>query len=178
MNDVTAAATAPGTGLVRLDLAGTVAFVVVSIVGVASESARPAVVVASLLLFTIGVAAFIWSFFVAAERSRELEIGVANLYLLTGETAPPPVKRAMLAALGVQVITCLVVASIGFSGTDPDDVNLLAFGILVPMFGLGLDGVWASRHGAFGPRIVSAPAKRRRDVPPSDHDLEKNAPHG
>lgn len=167
-----------GTGIVRFDVAGTAIFLVVGALGVFATSTRPAVVVVSVALFTAGVAAFIWSFFSAAERSRDREIGVANLYLLTGPTAPRRVRRALQAALGAQVIGCLVVAAVGFSGTEPDDVNLLAFGILVPMFGLGLNGVWASRHGTFGPRIVSAPARSRREVPPSDHDLEKNAPHG
>lgn len=153
MNDVTAAATAPGTGLVRLDLAGTVAFVVVAIVGVASESARSAVVVASLVLFTIGVAAFIWSFFIAAERSRELEIGVANLYLLTGATAPPKVKLLMSVLLGTQVVVAFAGAIIGAVGLTGSQVNALAFGILVPMFPLAMNSLWAVRHGAYGPRI-------------------------
>jgi hypothetical protein len=29
---------------------------------------------------------------------------------------------------------------------------VVAFGILAPMFGLGLMGAWGGRHGRFGPR--------------------------
>jgi len=43
----------------------------------------------------------------------------------------------------------------GFSSTDGKTGSVLAFGVLVPMLGLGLNGFWASRHGAFDER--SAP---------------------
>jgi hypothetical protein len=167
-----------GSRIVGVDLLGTSVFVVSGAVGAAASDARPAAVVVAVLLFAIGVAAFIWSFFSAAERSREFEIGVANLYLLTGATAPPNIRRVMLACLAAQTVGSLTFAWVGFSGLEADEANLLAFGILVPMFGLGLDGLWAARHGAFGPRIVSTTTNRRSGVPPSDHDLEKNAPHG
>jgi hypothetical protein len=32
----------------------------------------------------------------------------------------------------------------------------LAFGILVPVFGLGCAGLWAAHHGSFGPREPAA----------------------
>jgi hypothetical protein len=52
----------------------------------------------------------------------------------------------------------------------------LAFGILVPMWGLALAGVWGARHGTFGPRVVAEPRRSRtspsprEEVPPSDAD--------
>jgi hypothetical protein len=33
----------------------------------------------------------------------------------------------------------------------------LAFGILVPVFGLGLCGLWGARYGTFEPRPVPEP---------------------
>ena len=42
-----------------------------------------------------GVVLSLWAYASAVERSRRVEIGVANLYLLTGATAPPGVKRTM-----------------------------------------------------------------------------------
>jgi len=168
----------PGTAIVRFDLGGTLLFLVAGVLGLVSKHLRVVTLVASVVLFAAGVAVFLWSFFAAAERSRTDEIGVANLYLLTGETAVRPVKRAMLAALAVQVVGCLGFGAAGFSSLGVNEANLMAFAILVPVFGLGLNGLWAARHGAFGPRIVTAPAKRRGGVPPSDHDLEKNARHG
>ncbi len=167
-----------GRAIVRLDLVGTAAFVLAGVLGAVSSAGRTVTVAVSMVLFAVGIAAFIWSFFVAAERSRADEIGVANLYLLTGPTAPRPVRRIMSIALGLQVVACLVFGAIGFAGLGDDEVNPMAFGILVPMFGLGLNGLWASRHGAFGPRIVTPAVSRRRAVPPQDPDLEKNATHG
>ena len=37
----------------------------------------------------------------------------------------------------------------------------VAFGILVPMFGLGVVGSWAARYGRFPPRETLAPKRRR-----------------
>ena len=167
-----------GAAIVRLDLAGTAAFVVAGGIAAVTDAGRAAMITVSMALFALGIAAFIWSFFVAAERSRAEEIGVANLYLLTGPTASTAVKRTMALALAVQVVACLAFGAVGFAGLGDDEVNPMAFGILVPMFGLGLNGLWASRHGAFGPRIVTAAAAPRRAVPPQDPDLEKNARHG
>ncbi len=178
-----------GTAIVRLDLAGTVAFVAAGAAGATLDGLGVGLmIVTSLVLFAIGTATFIWSFFVAAERSRTDELGVAALYLLTGPTAPMPVKRVMVVGLLVQVAASVAFAVIGFSGLADDEVNPMAFGILVPMFGIGLNGLWASRHGRFGPRIVVPPCKvppaegrqatSRRGAPASAPDLEKNAQHG
>ena len=66
---------------------------------------RPAqvvVAVVSLVLFAAGVVLSLWAYASAVERSRRVEIGVANLYLLTGATAPPGVKRTMAGTLAAQ----------------------------------------------------------------------------
>ena len=168
----------PGRRIVRADLAGTAVFSASAAAGSLTDAWQTGSIVVSLVLFGLGIFAFIWSFFSAAERSRTDEIGVANLYLLTGRTAPRPVKRAMSAALAVQVIVGIGTAAAGFSGLEPDEFNPMAFGILVPMFGMGLNGLWASRHGSFGPRIVRVPAPPSGEVAPPDHEMEQNAPHG
>jgi hypothetical protein len=63
----------------------------------------------------------------------------------------------------------------GLAGAIARPFTTLAFGILTPMLGLGLNGLWGSRHGRFGPR------KRRddgpSDPPPADH-IDQNADHG
>ncbi len=51
----------------------------------------------------------------------------------------------MLTALGVQIGVALVTASIRV-------FTSLAFGILVPVWGLGLLGLWCARYGEFEPR--------------------------
>ena len=100
--------TAMQSRLVRVDLAGTAVFVVVLALGVPFRNHRWAqvlVAVVSLVLFAIGIATSLWAYTTALERSRSEEVGVANLYLLTGNTAPTPVKRAMSAALAVSSST-------------------------------------------------------------------------
>ena len=48
-----------------------------------------------MVLFAAGAATGLWAYAAALERSRTEEVGVANLFLLSGETAPPPVRRTM-----------------------------------------------------------------------------------
>lgn len=162
------AAQDPGSGTVRADLIGTGVFVVVAALAVIWQDERPVQVVmaiVSMSLFAVGAFTGLAAYVRALERSRIDEIGVANLYLLTGPTAPTPVKRAMTLALVVQVLVGLVGAVIGAIGLRGDEVNTLAFGILVPMFGIGLNGVWAVRFGRFAPRLDKPvqPSRRRID---------------
>ena len=96
--------------LVRANLIGTVVFLAALAVGVPFKSDRWAqvlVVVVSLVLFAAGVAMSLWAYARALELSRVRNVGVANLFLLTGETAPKPVKWWMSAALAVQVVWTL-----------------------------------------------------------------------
>jgi len=67
-----------------------------------------------------------------------------GLFWLSGST-PTPVRRALLGLFWVQVVVAIV-AAIAQSDT------VMAFGVLVPTFGLGLAGLWAARSGTFPPR--------------------------
>ena len=93
--------------LVRADLYGTVVFVLAMAVAVPFKSDRWAqvlVVVVSVALFAAGVATSLWAYAQALDLSRVREVGVANLFLLTGPTAPKPLKRLMSGLLAVQVV--------------------------------------------------------------------------
>lgn len=139
----------------RADLVGTVVFVVVAAVGMAWHDVRAVqvlYVVVSLALFAIGVVAALWGYARSLERSRTHEVGVAQVYLLSGTTAPPPVKRDLLVALTVQVAMAFAAAIVGVVVIPTSSLNVLAFGALVPMLGIGLNGAWAASHGTFGPR--------------------------
>lgn len=152
--------------IVRADLVGTVVFLAAIAVGAPFKHDRWAqvvVIVVSLALFAVGVAASLWAYARALELSRVRNVGVANLFLLTGPTAPKPVKWAMSGALAAQVLIAIVGASIGVSGLEESQLNPLAFGVLVPMFGIGMNGAWAARYGSYGPRIDpgSAPSNSK-----------------
>ena len=152
--------------LVRADVVGTSLFVVALAIAVPLRTERAAqvlIAVVSVALFAIGVSASLWAYAAALERSRVEEVGVANLYLLTGTTAPPPVKRVLLSALVVQVLASLGAAAVGVVGLDDSQLNALAFGVLVPMFGIGMNGAWAARYGSYGPRVnpTAKPSDRK-----------------
>ncbi|MEY4172994.1 MAG: hypothetical protein RI900_159 [Actinomycetota bacterium] len=152
--------------LVRANVFGTALFVVAEAIAVPLRAERVGqvlIAVVSLVLFAAGVATSLWAYASALERSRSEEVGVANLYLLTGDTAPAPVKRTMSIALGTQVVVGLAGAIIGVAGLSKNDLNALAFGALVPMLGIGMNGAWAARYGSYGPRVPVPKAPRRNE---------------
>ena len=109
----------------------------------------------ALACFTVGVVAFLWGYATAVQRSRVDDISVAALYFLVDGAAPTPVARRLNVLLGVQVVVGLATA-IWRGSTDGEPGSTLAFGILVPMLGLGLNGLWGARHGRFRPRRPAA----------------------
>lgn len=137
---------APGRRIVTWSWVGTVAFAVTSVVGVVADSTRVVALVVALALFVAGCVLFLWAYAVAISRSRTHEIGIGGLYFLAGETAPPAVRWPLWISFGVQVAVALATASLAL-------YTSLAFGILAPVYGLGLMGLWAARHGSFGPRV-------------------------
>lgn len=153
--------------LVRTNLIGTAVFLLALAVAIPFRGDRPAqvlIAVVSLVLFAVGIATSLWAYTNALERSRVEEVGVANLFLLTGPTAPTPVKRAMSGALAVQVLAALGGAIVGVVGLEESQLNALAFGVLVPMFGIGMNGAWAARYGSFGPRVNPSAKPSNRKI--------------
>ncbi|MFN2506442.1 MAG: hypothetical protein ABR540_19895 [Acidimicrobiales bacterium] len=124
---------------------GTAAFSVTAVAAAAAPDtlAAPAFVVA-VALFLAGCAAFVAAYATGIRRSRREQISVANLYFLTGDIASAAVRRSLLGALAVQVVVALATAIARPSSS-------LAAGTLVPVYGLGLCGLWASLHGTFEP---------------------------
>ena len=139
--------------LQRVNLFLTALFLVAtSVAAVVFTPATRAVGVAiDLVLFGIGVAAFIWGYFSAVQRSRVDEISVASLYLLTSQVANKQVQKTMNGCLIAQLVIGLA-GAIARSSTDGKAGSTLAFGVLVPLLGLGLNGLWASQFGSFTPR--------------------------
>lgn len=138
----------PGRRIITVSRLGTVVFTVTATAAVVDRDAFGLVnVVVSLALFSVGCVVFLWAFGIAVSRSRTDAIGIGGLYFLQG-TAPRRVQAALLVPLAVQVTVALVAA-----GLRP--FTSLAFGVLVPMFGLGQAGLWGARHGLFGSRFSS-----------------------
>lgn len=137
---------------VRTNIIGTGLFVVSASLAavVFTPVFRMVGVVVAIVLFAIGVAAFIWGYFAAVQRSRYENISVATLFFLLGDTASRKVRWTMNGCLTVQG-TCGLITALARTSTEGRSGSTLAFGVLVPLFGIGLNGLWASRHGSFSP---------------------------
>ncbi len=137
---------AEGAGVRWSAWAGTAIFVVTAVAAdVAPSPFEPVALAVAGALFAAGCAIFFWSFLTMAARSRTERLELAQVYFLTGPPTPAAVRRSLLGAMAVEVVVALVTA-----GLRP--YTSLAAGVLVPMYGLALCGLWAARHGAFPPR--------------------------
>jgi hypothetical protein len=135
-----------GAGIVNLDFAGTGLLVGTSLGAAASPDTFGMIhAVLSLIAFGIGTGAFLWAYALGVSRSRTDLIGIGGLFFLAGGVAPRVVALRFRVALGVQVAAVVAAASVR-------PFTVVAFGILAPMLGLGLMGMWGGRYGAFGPR--------------------------
>lgn len=143
----------PGSMLVKCNLALTAVFVAMSIIAAVTFTSpwKGIGVAVSLSCFTVGIIAFLWGYWTAVQRSRTDNISVAALYFLVDNCAPQSVARLMNGALGVQVVVAVATA-ISRTTTDGRTGSTLAFGVLAPMMGLGLNGLWGATHGTFAPR--------------------------
>jgi hypothetical protein len=135
---------ASGRDIVRASWTGTAAFAATALAADFVSAARPVAFVVAVGLFVTGCVLFVVAYFRALGRSRTENISVTNLFLLAG-SAPKAVRRALLGSLAIEVVVAFVTA-----GIRP--YTSLAAGILVPVYGLALCGLWASRHGTFHPR--------------------------
>lgn len=176
-----------GVVIVRATVAGTILFVITAVFAAAVFTTVAQWVGASTAmgLFTVGVFAFLWGFWNAIQRSREEEVSVTQLYLLLGSGTPASVRRTMLSMLLIQVVAAFATAVWRLDGPDGSPGSSLAVGLLVPMFGLGMNGLWAAYHAEFGPRldIDGLPMHHpttdsRQDGGTSTDSIDKNEHHG
>ena len=157
--------TTAGRVVVRANIALTSIFMVTSLVAALSfrQPWKSVSVVVDIVCFSVGVFAFLWGYWNAVQRSREEEIGVAALYFLMDGIAPRPVSLRMNTLLATQLVWAIGTA-LSRGSTDGKPGSTLAFGVLVPMMGLGLNGLWGAFHGTFAPRQTG----KRRTVSQSD----------
>lgn len=136
---------AGGEGIIAWSWRGTALFTVTAVAAAISPDLfRWPALVAALGLFAVGCVVFVWAFLIAVQRSRVDAIGIGGLYFLAG-SAPRPVQRSLLGSFAVEVVVAVVTASVRV-------FTSLAFGILVPVFGLAMAGLWGARQGVFAPR--------------------------
>lgn len=143
-----------GSIIVQANLIGTVLFALSAITAAVTfgSTERAVAAAVALVLFFTGIVAFAWSFWNAVQRSRTELVAVTQLYLLLGSVAPASVRRPMLAALALQFAVGLATAIGRANAPDGSPGTSLALGVLVPLFGFGMNGLWAAFHGEYRER--------------------------
>ena len=142
--------------IIKASWIGTIVFGITAIAAAIDPDLFGGVALAvALVLFLAGCVIFLAAFFHAVSRSREVDIGIGGLYFLAG-TAPRDVQLHLLGSFGAEVV-------IAFSTASARPFTSLAFGMLVPVYGLGCCGLWGARHGKFSPRSPSEEASGLRD---------------
>ncbi len=141
---------AGGDRVIAASWAGTAALTITAGGAVVTSAFKVAAFVVALSMFAVGTGLFIAALVIAAGRSRQAEIGMGGLFFLQN-SAPRSVQLHLLGSLAVEMVAAFATAA-------AKPYTSLAFGILAPVYGLGLTGLWAARHGRFGPR---APSLRR-----------------
>lgn len=134
-----------GQDLYRANLYATIAFTIAAVVAaIFPDPLGIPFAVFSCVLFGAGTIAFLWAYAKAIERSREQDVSVAMIYGMSG-VAPKAIRRKFHLLTFVQSAVAIATATIR-------PFSPQAFGILAPMLGLGLAGLWAARHGTFAER--------------------------
>ncbi|MGH9124249.1 MAG: hypothetical protein ACRDZ8_05920 [Acidimicrobiales bacterium] len=141
-----------GTGIIGSALLGTALFTVISLIAIAVPAARIVAVVVDLVLLVAGSGLYILGWGVAAGRSRDCEIRLWNLILLE-DIAPNRVRAWLLGAVAVEIVV---------AGATCWIADALAFGWLVPVWGLAHCEYWGARYGAFLSRQPQDPPPSRR----------------
>lgn len=131
--------------LVQMARWATALFVVVSVGAALWMKLEVLAVIVDVSLFAAGCVVFLWGYFRGLGRSREEVVSLGGLFFLGGDVAPSGVTRELRMLLGIQIVVAIATASARlFTG--------LAFGVLVPMFGLGVLALWGALHGTFPAR--------------------------
>ena len=134
-----------GSDLYRTNLYATIAFTIAAVIAAIFPGALAIpFAVFSCILFAAGTIAFLWAYGKAIERSRDQDVSVVMIYAMSG-VAPKDVRRKFHLLTLVQSVVAISTAAIR-------PFSPQAFGILAPMLGLGLAGLWAARHGTFAER--------------------------
>jgi hypothetical protein len=130
-----------GRGLIVASWSGTFAFGVTALpVALGADALDDVAVAVALGLFFVSLVVWTWALGAAVVRTaRGDDVAVTTLFLLEG-LVPAGARWSLYGSLAA----CLAIA-VGTAAADP-------FGVLVPMYALGLVGLWGARHGTFPAR--------------------------
>lgn len=137
----------PGQRIIEASWAGTLVFAATALPSAAGADIGYVAVIVSLVLFAASIPLSLYALAAGALRTAREEdrITVASLFFMK-RSAPPKVRRLLLGSLYACVAVVVVSAA-----AEP-------FGVLVPVYQMGLCGLWAAKHGTF-PKIPEPPAR-------------------
>jgi hypothetical protein len=118
----------------------TLLWAVSAVAAVAIEPIRGAAAVTAAGMFVAGTGLMATALVIAAQRSRTENLDIATLFFR--------VPRELQVELGIEIVV-----GIGTAAARPN--TSLALGVLVPVFGLGMCGLWGARHGTFPARTTA-----------------------
>lgn len=109
---------------------------------VGGETIRAVVAACFVAIFIAGGALFLWGFVLAAGRSRDEDVPVGGVFFLTGGSVDSADRRWFYVAVAIQSI-------VGLGGAIAQPFTGLAFGTLVPLFGVGAIALFGAKYGTF-----------------------------
>ena len=137
--------TGPGGRLMAANRWFTVCFVAWTLLAVLVRPTRVPLAVVDLVVFAAGCLLYVVAYATAVSRSRTDAIGLGGLFFLADQAGPQPVRRSFWLWTSVQTVVAVAAAAVR-------PFTPLAFGVLVPILGLSLMGLWSARHGTFAGR--------------------------
>lgn len=106
----------------------------------------------ALAWFLVSLPLWLYAFVLGVMRNaRGEDVGIGNLFFLTG-SAPPHVRKRLLGALIASAVVAIAT------------VWANAFAVLEPMLPFALAGLWGARHGEFPDREAARVAAARTNM--------------
>ncbi len=130
-------------GPLRVNRAVTIGFTALTILTHATAATldRAYAVVASVL-FVIGIGLFALGFWNGVQRSRTELVTMSGLLAVNTGNVTASARRRVWSAVTAQIVVAVVAAIVR-------PFTAQAFGLLVPVFGIGIATLWGSRNAVF-----------------------------
>jgi hypothetical protein len=120
-----------------LAIRSTILMGIAAFLGGFAEAGRALMALVCVVMFLAGTVLMAMALVIASRRSRESVITIGEIFFR--------VPKPFLYCFGAQVV-------IAFASAAAHPNTGAAFGILAPVFGLGIMGLWGARHGQFPAR--------------------------
>lgn len=133
--------------LITFSVRSSIAFAVLSVITYVVDGGLDVVyAIVCTITFVVGVSLFALGMWNGIQRSRVDDVTLTGLVAIDRSHVPAPARNRLWLAVLVQVVV-----AIGLASLRP--FTQQAFGLLVPVLGLGIASLWGSRFAAFHPRV-------------------------